>query len=800
MRRFFIALVTLTSLMSCENVFVEELNAIHNEIDELRSLIDNANKNIDALQTIVSALQDKDYVTGVTPVIENGNEVGYKIAFSKSGVISIYHGKDGYTPKVGIRKDTDGMYYWTLDGNWLLDTDGSKISALGISGKDGITPKLKIDNDIWYISYDNGGSWNELGNAKGDKGDSMFSNISVTENRIIFYLADGSEFTIPRYGCLDLILDTNGQETGALPGRTVTINYEVINSTSKAVVSASSNGYYAVSVKADSDTAGRIMIDCPINYKDGYINIFACDESGYTVLKVINIYEEKMEFSNGLEYYISPEGGEVTIPFRSNFEYTMEVAQEASSWLSLTQTKSPEMKEGEIMVTASMNNEFNARIGKIYVYPLNAPTNQYTEIIINQASAVFSISQSKYAIRNEGDIINTKITSTMGLTFSIPEDCSWISSSLTSDNGYSYTLTTEVSENKTENSRNTSIRLMSGDGQHHLGTIEIVQVSSDEEDPNAMILKVRPNYINEFLVDLPLAGEYDCYIDWGDGVIEYCLYSEKPDVTHKYSNTEPESYTIRIVGRVISLDSRHSKSHSIEEIVQWGSTGLTSLNGAFKGNFVLKRITASDNESLSSVQGMTEAFCNCSSLEYIPSDLLYHCKADLNLEYIFSGCSSLTAIPEDLLIKQTEVTNFSGLFASCKKIQSIPEGLFRYNTKAVHMNEIFLNCILLETIPANLFANCPLIESVYNTFGWAIGLKYIPVSLFDNNRRITNFERLFIGCDRVEGESPYTEINGIKYHLYERCYATDYFYTPTSYGYALSGSFSDYDMLPDGWR
>ena len=56
-----------------------------------------------------------------------------------------------------MKKDTDGIYYWTLDGEWLTDEKGNKVKAQGTdgkdgvdgedgtNGKDGITPQLKIE-------------------------------------------------------------------------------------------------------------------------------------------------------------------------------------------------------------------------------------------------------------------------------------------------------------------------------------------------------------------------------------------------------------------------------------------------------------------------------------------------------------------------------------------------------------------------------------------------------------------------------------------------------------------------------
>ena len=100
-------------------------------------------------------------------------------------------GEPGDTPIVGIKKDTlNNTYYWTVSINgesprWILDENGQKISAQGLkgdpgkngtdgkpgkNGADGITPKFKIENDYWFVSYDNGTNWTQLGKAKGDRG------------------------------------------------------------------------------------------------------------------------------------------------------------------------------------------------------------------------------------------------------------------------------------------------------------------------------------------------------------------------------------------------------------------------------------------------------------------------------------------------------------------------------------------------------------------------------------------------------------------------------------------------------
>ena len=185
------------------------MNDHEERIAKLEIFCNQLNTNINSLKDIVNVLNTKDYVEDVDPVMENGKLVGYRISFSKHNPITIYNGKDGkdgadgHTPVIGIRQDTDGFWYWTLDGDWLLDADDHKVRADGGTGTDGITPRLKIDQDYWWISYDNGASWSKMGKAVGENGkdgDSMFREVRQDETYVYIVLADGEEIKIAKGG------------------------------------------------------------------------------------------------------------------------------------------------------------------------------------------------------------------------------------------------------------------------------------------------------------------------------------------------------------------------------------------------------------------------------------------------------------------------------------------------------------------------------------------------------------------------------------------------------------------------
>ena len=218
-------LVSFFLICSCTAIS-DRLDELENRIAALESLCAQMNEDIAAMESIVSAQQAGDYITEVLPITEDGTVTGYEIHFAKQDPIVIRNGKDGapgadgtdgadgYTPQIGVRMDDDGVCYWTLDGEWLLDGSGNRLRVYGsdgADGKDGVTPQLKIEDGYWFISYD-GTTWEQLGQATGDPGKdgqdgvSGASSISIEEREdaVVFTLADGTVITIPKQSPLSI--------------------------------------------------------------------------------------------------------------------------------------------------------------------------------------------------------------------------------------------------------------------------------------------------------------------------------------------------------------------------------------------------------------------------------------------------------------------------------------------------------------------------------------------------------------------------------------------------------------------
>ena len=203
MKRIVLFLAIGLACVSCNSNYDDLYDMIYelgNRVTSIEQQCNQMNTNINSLQAMVNALNNNDYITGISPIQEGSTITGYTITFAKGAPITIWNGKDGKDGDalaISIKKDTDGNYYWTVDGNWVIGADGKKIRANGTDGTNGVTPQLKIVDNFWYVSFD-GTNWDKLGTAVGDGGQAFFNNVTYDEDYVYITLADGTQVNIPR--------------------------------------------------------------------------------------------------------------------------------------------------------------------------------------------------------------------------------------------------------------------------------------------------------------------------------------------------------------------------------------------------------------------------------------------------------------------------------------------------------------------------------------------------------------------------------------------------------------------------
>ena len=212
----------------------KELEAFEAQLKEFERLVKGVNSDITSIKSLVDALNTK---VSVVSYKELADKSGYELTLSDGSKITLKHGAkgdegdqgvqgeqgkkgdDGIVPEINVKLHTDGLLYWTVNNNWLLDADGNKVPAQGKNGEDGeqgapgadgLTPLLRINADFyWEMSLDKGRTWQAIKDAggnpisaqgpKGNPGQDGDAYLTITEtDDAIIITYKGITYTLPK--------------------------------------------------------------------------------------------------------------------------------------------------------------------------------------------------------------------------------------------------------------------------------------------------------------------------------------------------------------------------------------------------------------------------------------------------------------------------------------------------------------------------------------------------------------------------------------------------------------------------
>lgn len=419
----------------------QSINDLGRRVSKLEELCSQLNTEINSLKTIVNAVQARDYITGVAPLYENGVQVGYTISFAKAQPIQIrngengkdgQNGKDGHSPEIGIAQDESGVWCWTLDGAWLKDSSGNKIPVTGNDGKDGtdgndgtngtngadgITPQLKIEEDYWYVSTDNGATWTKLAKATGEDGkdgDSFFRSVEEGDNEVLLTLVDGTVISIPKLPELSLDID---RSAGIIctPGQVCEVPYRLRGTIGESLIETLCEGGLRASVEQTGEAEGIIRINIPASGPEGKVLVFVCN-GGRTVFKALT-FEEGVIGVSETAFEFEEDGGEAGFSLSHNMAFSIESSAE---WLRVSEADSKAVTTDYFTLSAApMTDNFEDRSASIVFQSLE---NEMTAEITVTQRLLFAINESSVALL-EGE------TAQLSLINRLPvQEVSWSSS------------------------------------------------------------------------------------------------------------------------------------------------------------------------------------------------------------------------------------------------------------------------------------------------------------------------------------------------------------------------------------
>ena len=346
------------------------------DIAELQQLVKDINTNISGLVTVVDALKNSDQITSVTPLSDGS---GYTITFSKSGTITIYNGKngvdgtngtngangengaDGHTPQISVKLDQDGQYYWTVDGEYLTDAEGKKIPATAHIA----TPQIRINEGNFEISYNEGLTWEIIGNA-GASDDVVFKQVIDGPASVLFVLSDGTQIEIPK--TQQFVINVESTDVIASAGQQASVSFTVSGADENTVVDAFGTKGYEASVMMTNASTGSLTITVPDPMTDGKVYLMAVKSDGSTAARIFSCEEGVFTVDEtAFAAKVPAAGGNVEVPVRTNVSGYMVMVDPGNQWIKHVETKA--VKTETLVFSVEANTSTEERSGKVIIMP-----------------------------------------------------------------------------------------------------------------------------------------------------------------------------------------------------------------------------------------------------------------------------------------------------------------------------------------------------------------------------------------------------------------------------------------------
>ena len=229
------------------------------------------------------------------------------------------------------------------------------------------------------------------------------------------------------------------------------------------------------------------------------IKISAAENSGYDVrsatvmlsageaTQTITVQQaEKKGFQvTGTTFSIGKDGGNVTIPVKANVTYTCTISENATSWLSVSQTKA--LSNYTIILLAAKNESYDARTGTVTV----AYESQSVTVTVTQSQKdELIVTQQEYEIGSKGGELKVPVSTNIEYTCSVMEGAKdWISITNSRTKGLeNYNIVLQIAENKYDASRVGQVKITGAGKESFITITQGVDEDLQKQRPALMAL------------------------------------------------------------------------------------------------------------------------------------------------------------------------------------------------------------------------------------------------------------------------------------------------------------------------
>ena len=683
-------------------------SALNSRLDELDGRLTAVEETVKSMNSQLSTLQDlisgKKFITDVSDYSNGSHVITLVTADGAMSTITIKDGEDGKdgengkdgvspsAPQISVKQAPDGKYYWAVDGEWVL-VNGEKVPVTGPSG---VTPALKIENGMWYVSYDNGITYVVCGPATGADGDAFFKSAELSEDgRLAFLtLVDGTVLTFEIYRQFGLSIDM--QNSLVLSGHQVKYPYLITGADEQTDIEVySKNGWEAEIEKTDVST-GYIVVSAPEKVSKGKITVLATDGADKTIMRTLTVISGHVNLSSS-SVEAPEEGGLLKVAVSTNLiGYEAKLSEGCEDWLSFVNTKVSEEVVCDTLTLSVKVNEFpqprQASISILY------EGNQVESILVYQMPKSFPEDALVLIVKplaSDGMVMlptypagTTEYTVDWGDGSEVEKFTTKCPQHLYEDTDRTYAVAVRGTLQSISKPSSSA---------HYSDVIEVAQWG----DNNITTLSFNSN-ASLVRVAAPKGNELKNVT-----TVRSCFYGCK-------SLKEVPSNFFRSMGNITSLYEMFKNCYELEYLPDdlfddlSCVTGTNATQSMFNGCHKLKRVPSCAGLGVKggTISCMNQLFNDCWALEEIPEHYwpegFESATGNFNFNMTFRNCKALKSIPESFFehILPAKVVQLNNTFYGCESLTS--EGINYFFNKYLliyNWNSAFYGCKSLTTLP-----------------------------------------------------------------------------------------------------
>ncbi|MBP5373749.1 MAG: choice-of-anchor J domain-containing protein [Bacteroidales bacterium] len=251
-------------------------------------------------------------------------------------------GVNGTTPTVSIEL-VGGVWVWVINGEVVKDENGDPIPVTGATGEDGsdgtngITPQFKIMDGAWYVSYDNGATFERVG-LVADTGTTVFVDADSDPDNVILTI-NTHEVLIPKEKAFALIV-TIGPDNGVAVGESADFAYTIQGAGAGDEVDVDIIGIIGgwEAVVVPTDNASGVITVTNVSNGNAKITVYAANHKGKTDIRTL-VFEGGVLEAVIATQDIPATGGQLPLTITANQAYEIVIPVEAQSWISVIDTR-----------------------------------------------------------------------------------------------------------------------------------------------------------------------------------------------------------------------------------------------------------------------------------------------------------------------------------------------------------------------------------------------------------------------------------------------------------------------------